>query len=373
METCLRSACSLSGAYRGGFAAWAPLIYSFVSVPNAPIPGGEESVASSSTARPPSPPRPVGVVAVALLCGLTVLGVPMGEPRPAARAADTDRRAGDEEAIRATAKAYRDALAKGDAAAVAEMWTADADIVDGLGAVVAASAPAAFGGGPAAGPRPQVTLGPTTLRFVTPDVAIEDGRVDVTPPGAVHPVEGQFSAIWVRQGAAWKLAGLREAERPVVDGPQSIDDLGWMVGDWELIAAGDADPGAPAVRMSVAWDAGRAFLLRDLRLPTMVDDVPAEVLVHQRVGWDPVLKRIRSWTFSTDGAIGEATWTRDGGSWVARGVMSLPDGVQKAATNIYTYDGKDHFTWRTLPDATGAEQSQEPVTWVRTTAGEEQR
>jgi uncharacterized protein (TIGR02246 family) len=308
-----------------------------------------------------------GLVTLAIT-GAVVLGLDPSPTRAVARAAEPSARGADETAIRAAAKAYREALAKGDAAAIAALWTADADVVDVQGTVLPASAAAALGGEPGAGPRPQVTLGETRLRFVAADVAIEDGSVDVTPPGAVHPLEGWFTAIWVRQSGAWKIAGLREAERPVVDGPASIDDLGWMVGDWE-VAAGAADDGTPPMRMTVSWDATRAFLLRDLRVATTADDAPAEVIVHQRIGWDPVQKRIRSWTFSPDGGIAEATWTRDGGSWVARGVAALPDGTQVAATTISTLDGPDRFTWRTLPESIDDDDAPEAVTWVRKAVG----
>jgi uncharacterized protein (TIGR02246 family) len=287
-------------------------------------------------------------------------------------AAESSGRAADEQAIRAAAKAYRQALAAGDAAAVAAMWTTDADIVDGHGAVLPPAGAGSIEGQPPASLRPQVTIGDTRLRFVTPDVAIEDGTVDVTPPGAVHPIEGWFTATWVRQGAAWKIAGLRESERPAADGPHALDDLGWMVGDWEVATAKGDGGESPRIRMHVAWDAGRAFLLRDMRIPTTADDVAAEVHVHQRIGWDPVLKRVRSWTFSTDGGIAEATWARDGGSWVARGVTSLPDGTQGTIINIYTYDGADRFTWRTLPGSIELDAAPEAVTWTRRAAGGEQ-
>ena len=56
-----------------------------------------------------------------LLCScLMVLAIAI-----VAQAEDTTPRKQDEQAIRATAKAYQAALAKGDAKALAEFWTKD--------------------------------------------------------------------------------------------------------------------------------------------------------------------------------------------------------------------------------------------------------
>jgi ketosteroid isomerase-like protein len=348
----------------GIFAVAVRMAYPRAETFGSPAAGGEEPVHVPTMTRQASLPRAaLGLLSLAISAEAVLLLSPSSPPA-VARAAEPSPRATDETSIRAAAKAYREALSKGDAAAIAALWTADADIVDGQGSVLPASAAAALGGEPGAGPRPQVALGDTRLRFVAADVAIEDGSVSVTPPGAVHPIEGWFTAIWVRQGDAWKIAGLRESERPVLDGPESIDDLGWMVGEWE-VAAGAADGGAPPMRMSVSWDATRAFLVRDLRVPAPGDDAPAEVVIHQRIGWDPVQKRIRSWTFSPDGGIAEATWTRDGGSWVARGLATLSDGTQVASITISTLDGEDRFTWRTLPGSMDEDDAPDAVTWVR--------
>ena len=80
---------------------------------------------------------PLAAVAV-LLPGLLTTAIMTGsrvaaEALPAARAAD-------EAAIRAAAKTYVDALDKGDAAALAALWTPDGDIIDAGGHVMAGRA-----------------------------------------------------------------------------------------------------------------------------------------------------------------------------------------------------------------------------------------
>lgn len=295
--------------------------------------------------------------------------------------------AADRAAIRAAAAAYRTALAKGDAAAVKAAWTADADIVDGRGQRVRPADIAPVDAGPAAAsrPRPEVTVGETTIRFLTGDVAVEDGTADIVLPGAQTAIEGWFSALWVRRDGGWKLAGVRESERPVVADASMLADLDWMVGDWTVVVDEPAAKGAPAAKteggkaaspamdMNIRWDEGRAFLVRDVRIAGAgTDDGDADVVhVHQRIGWDPLVKRIRSWSFSSDGSRAEATWFRDGGSWVIVQTAYLPGGQQHSQVSIYTPDGPDRCVWRTMPDALSAADGRPTrATWVRKPKGE---
>lgn len=273
---------------------------------------------------------------------------------PAAPPSRTARHDADVKAIREAAAAYQQALERGDGAAIANLWTADGDIVDELGRVTKGRETAA-GTVPAAddATRPVVHISETSLRFLTPDVAIEDGTVEVTPPGAAAPAKGRFTAAWVRQDASWRIAGLREARI----GPDAVGsrlaDLEWMVGDWTVTDNAAAEGAAgPAMEVSVRWNATRTFLLRDMKISK--DGSPA-THITQRIGWDPLARQVRSWMFSADGSLGEGIWSRDGDAWIARTNSVLPDGTQISALNIYVYDGRDRCTWRSFHTHVGGE------------------
>jgi ketosteroid isomerase-like protein len=99
----------------------------------------------------------------------------------------------DERAIRAAAKEYVMAKRRGDSEALANIWTPDGDYVDASGQVfkardlvrrqVSASATTAA-------PEP-IVLPESSLRFITPDVAIEDGS-GVRNGGRRKPLVGAF-------------------------------------------------------------------------------------------------------------------------------------------------------------------------------------
>ena len=270
----------------------------------------------------------------------------------------------DEQAVRAASVAYKAALERGDGKALAALWTADGDIVDEQGNVSKGRDSAMLTTKPAEGAgRTESKINETSLRFLSPDVAIEDGTVEVVPPGSSTPLTGRFSAAWVRQGDGWKLGSLREARTSGGDGATQLADLDWMVGDWTVVdnAAGKSAPntGDPTIDISVRWNATRTFLLRDMKItpaPAKDSTEPmAPLHVTQRIGWDPLSRQIRSWVFSADGGHGEAFWSRDGNAWLARATSVDPDGSQTSSLNVYTYDGKDRCTWQSFHTHAGGE------------------
>jgi hypothetical protein len=146
-----------------------------------------------------------------------------------------------------------------------------------------------------------------------------------------------------------------------------LDDLDWMVGSWVLVPDDEAaTKQAGMMRMTVRWDEGRAFLIREATLTPPEESGEPAVTLQQRIGWDPLVERIRSWSCSSDGSRAEATWFQEGGSWVVRGTAVLPDGTQMSSVNIYTFDGTDRCAWRIVPPAlAGDDGGPTRATWVR--------
>jgi uncharacterized protein (TIGR02246 family) len=297
---------------------------------------------------------------------------------PAATAATQTPDAVTLAAIKAAARGYQEALDRGDGKALAALWTPDGDIVDDEGRVL--NGREAVRGITAAGtgsPRPAVHIEETSLRLLSADAAIEDGTVTVTPPGATTPLTGWFSATWVRHDGAWKLAGLRESRISAPQNATRLADLDWMVGDWTVVedhpdrepsagAAAFAAGGGPPIEVSVRWNATRTFLLRDMKISNASaaaaassdagDGLPS-MHITQRIGWDPLSRQIVSWAFGSDGSHGEAVWTRDDDTWVARTMAVLPDGTQTSTLNIYSYDGANRCSWRSVPTHVGGEHA----------------
>lgn len=265
-----------------------------------------------------------------------------------------ESRADDEAAIRAAAKAYIEALDKGDAARLAALWTPDGDIVDAAGQMLLGREALALDQPttpPDPASRPEFRIRETKLRFLTADVAVEDGTVEIVPPTG-QPLSGRFSATWVRHEGGWKLGALREARGEEPAAAAALSELDWMVGDWVVVDDHPAAEKRVAIEVATRWNESKTYLLRELRIP--VEGGPP-LTITQRIGWDPLTRSVHSWVFGSDGSHGEADWSRDGRSWVAKSRAVNPDGVQSTSLNIYTYDGKDRCVWKSLPTHVGSE------------------
>ena len=116
------------------------------------------------------------LVLPALLFGLTtspgLAQQPKGDPK-------------DKEALAKKAEAFVEAFHKGDAKALAAFWTPDGDYTDQTGRQLKGreAIEKAFQGLFAENKGVKLRIDSDSLRFVTPDVAIEDGRVSAIGPG----------------------------------------------------------------------------------------------------------------------------------------------------------------------------------------------
>jgi len=285
--------------------------------------------------------------------------------RPAL-AQDTATRAADERAIREAGKAYLAALRQGDVKVLHECWTADGEYVDAMGEKVkardlfakraeAADADTGKSKGSTAVSTEAKGGGPTTIRFVSADVAVEDGNFEVSGD---RQRRGYFTAIWVKRDGRWRLDSLREAATPAASGDAALAGLDWFVGNW--VSRNDG----VTTHASFAWSDNRRFLLGRFSLQTP-DGVA--VTASQRIGWDPSSRQLKSWFFDSDGSFGEADWTSDGKQWTARSTQTSPDGTKTTSVISYARDGDDAFQWKSTDAATGKERS---VRFSREPAGE---
>jgi uncharacterized protein (TIGR02246 family) len=273
-----------------------------------------------------------------LIVALAIFGS-IASPPAAVSAADEARKQ-DEQAIRAAARQYIEALARGDTKAMLAQWVPDGDIVDEFGRstpardVVEQEAQARRTSADE-NPGARAELTSSSIRFLTSDVAIEDGTVEVSPKG-LPAARGRFAAIWVKHEGKWKLASLREMRAPTA----TADDLAaldWMLGDW----SGTLDKARFDV--SARWNEKHTFLVRDL---TLTRDGKVILKGGQRIGVDPLDGKIKSWMHDSEGGHGEGLWTRHGDTWVVQATGVTPDGRRTSATNVYAYDGNNHMTWK---------------------------
>ena len=257
-----------------------------------------------------------------------------------ATATGQQRSTNEEAAVRQAAKAYVAALGRGDAKALEAAWTEKGTFIDPFGE----SHPARemirqqFGANTGASGGNDIAIDyESTIRFVTPEVAIEHGmtKSDAGPSSAT-PVA--FTAVWVKQGGQWLLDTLREAHAKNSPPTQPLQAMRWMIGDWvgtgqDFVASWNA-----------SWSENKKFIVRQFTIGRPGGE---ELKGTQYVGWDPAAKRIRSWTFDSDGSIVEGTWRNEEDAWIVQTAAIQPDGRRSTSVSFWVPEGADGCVLKT--------------------------
>jgi uncharacterized protein (TIGR02246 family) len=244
--------------------------------------------------------------------------------------AQKDDKAKDGDAIFEGAKAFAAAFDKGDAEAVAAFWTADGDYTDQTGKHLKGreAIRKAFAGLFAANKGAKLRIDSEALRFVTPDVAVEDGVTEVIPADGGPPSRARYAAVHVKKDGSWLLSSVRDAAFSPPSNHEHLRPLEALIGDW------DSDADKPEVaRVSFAWAKGQNFIVADFTTTFKNVSMGGGT---QWIGYDPLAKKLRSWTFENNGGFGEGAWSQDGKTWAVKHTAVLRDGVKATATNVLT-------------------------------------
>jgi len=173
------------------------------------------------------------------------------------------------------------------------------------------------------------------------------------------------AAVVTWSGAALAVEGeTAGAQAPASDTPvaqaapeDSLHSLEWLLGEW----TGMTDNAV--VFVSAHWCDGGAFIEREFVVRPAGQP---EVGGTQRIGWDPVKRRIKCWTFDSHGGTGEGYWRRDGESWIVESAEVLADGETSSTTSIVTPVGADRFLWEvTRAKVDGASLPKQQIEFVR--------
>jgi uncharacterized protein (TIGR02246 family) len=268
---------------------------------------------------------------------------------PAAAADPTE----DEAAVRVNITSFVDAFNAKDAKAVSQLFAPEAQIITEDGETVEGreAIEQAFGAVFEDTPDVEVEVFVDSIRFVGSDLAVEVGSTKETPAPGETPEYGRYTVLHVKREGKWLMAIARDTAGEPPTNHERLQPLGWLVGEWI------DDGGSSVVHTSCRWSEDGNFLLQDIRLQIAGNDA---MQVTQRIGWDPLNKRVRSWAFDTEGGFTEGVWARDGDSWVIKSTGVRPDGIPASATSVIVPTGQDGYVWRAVDRVIG-EQVQPPV------------
>src|SRR5260370_15199734 len=147
---------------------------------------------------------------IALFTILTLVAFPLGPLLAHAASVEPGAQAA---AIINNAKAFTDAFQQGDAKVVAAFWAEDGDYVDLNGRHLEGriAIETAFKDFFKENKGLKLRVDVISVRFVTPEVAIEKGTSSVIPPDGTPPNQSTYTNIHVKKGGEWLLQSVHEA------------------------------------------------------------------------------------------------------------------------------------------------------------------
>ncbi len=194
--------------------------------------------------------------------------------------------------------------------------------------------------------------------LVGPALAIEEGRRVVTTKDGKSSAATEYTLVMMKHEGKWKIASAREMiDDSLLTPHDRLKPLSWLVGDW-------VDEGADAVvSISCKWSEDKNFLL--VEFAARVEGRPA-LKSTQRIGWDPMTQKIKSWVFDSDGGYGTGLWSQIDERWVVKSTAVLPDGQTGAATLMLEPRDKDSYIMKGFDRFRGNEvESDFEITIVR--------
>jgi uncharacterized protein (TIGR02246 family) len=282
------------------------------------------------------------LLAVVGILAMVATGLIIAQEKPATEAGAKIERKDDDTAIREAAQAFARAFEKGDAKAVGQFFTEEGEYRDDSGEVVngRAGLEKAYAAFFAKRPELKAEVKTKSIRFLGKDTAVEEGTFTVRAKDS-PPNIARYSSLFVRQDGRWLIAMLKEWGEDIGARAPKLEDLGWLIGTWE------AETPESRVRTTYDWVANKKFIRCHFSIKNKKDDAESSAGT-QVIGVDPASNLVRSWTFDSEGGIGESNWTHDGQRWVIESAGTLPDGSRTTAVNFLARSGDNGLSWRSV-------------------------
>jgi uncharacterized protein (TIGR02246 family) len=257
--------------------------------------------------------------------------------------------ADDEKALHKLADDFARAFNAGDAEAIAAQFAPQAEMVDVDGNVIQGRhAIQELYAENLKEPSLKVAVQIESLRFVGDNLAIEDGHLTFSNKDEEVVLRSRYTVVHAREDGKWLIVSSRDVVNPNdrLSPHEHLQQLAWLVGDW-IEEGGDS-----LVTTSCAWDESKNFLLSEYTVK-----VAGQTIMRgtQRIGWDPLTRQIKTWTFDSDGGYGEGYWHRDGDRWLVKITGVAVDGRPGSATQIHSRQNDHTRTWSAVDRVLGGE------------------
>ncbi|WP_459556714.1 YybH family protein [Lacunimicrobium album] len=237
--------------------------------------------------------------------------------------------------------AYVNAFNKMDSRTLASLWSSEAvytnrwtgEVVIGRDAIQAQ-----FEDLFKAQPQIKLEIHSESVQMLSPNVAVEHGTGKFISPKA-KPEEVSYVAVYTRKDGQWLLDRVTDGDDEPVSHFEQLKVLDWMVGTWI-----DQDDEI-RIETTCQWAKNQNFLVRSFRVTTSIAEDMAGI---QIIGYDAASKKIKSWTFDSDGGYTQADWTQKNKHWFVHNKGVLANGDTASMINVIRPIDNNSFSWQTV-------------------------
>src|SRR5436190_22055917 len=168
----------------------------------------------------------------------------------------------DEQQIRQGVVAFVEQYNAHKADAVAALFAADARMVfrDGTEVNGREEIKQSFEQAFKDSPKTAVSVVVDSIRFLTPDVAVEEGDTTTFPDGETLTSRDRYTVLHLKRGGKWQMQSVRVVEEESLSAYGELAPLEWLIGEW-------VDEGREElVETKFRWDENKSFLLEEFQV-----------------------------------------------------------------------------------------------------------
>jgi len=198
-------------------------------------------------------------------------------------------------------------------------------------------------------PGAKLALEVESVREIGTGLAIEEGTRYITAKEPGSKATLRYSAVRTKVGGKWLFASVREFTADPAPTPRDVlGGLAWVIGDW----VNEGSDGV--VKISFKWSEDKNYILGDYNVTAGGKSVMNST---QRIGWDPIHGKVRSWLFDADGGFSEGIWTAVEDGWVIKSQSTNPDATSGSATLTLIPGNKNQFVMKGSDRIVGGERA----------------
>jgi len=186
-------------------------------------------------------------------------------------------------------------------------------------------------------PESKVALEATSVRFVTPKLVVEEGSVHYITGGDEVSTHLYMVILALQDDGKWLIVQSRNREVTDKVAYDKLSDIEGLIGDW---VASIGDNGK--FTMDFRWDPSGAWMIGRGRYASP-DIEPVTMTI--RIGWNPAVDKIVSWTFDSEGGFSKAIWTESGDKWMMKALGVNGGGESTSSTQTIEVVDTEAVLW----------------------------